>query len=64
MIMKIVGERGLEPPWDYSHTALNRARLPVSPLARIDRKVEGRKWKVEKNNLSCYFPLSLIGITV
>ena len=31
---EIVGERGLEPPWDYSHTALNRARLPISPLAR------------------------------
>ena len=28
-----MGERGFEPPQDYSYTALNRARLPIPPLA-------------------------------
>ena len=28
-----VRERGLEPPRDCSHTALNRTRIPVPPLA-------------------------------
>ncbi len=30
----MVGEEGLEPSLDCSNTALNRARLPVPPLAR------------------------------
>src|SRR5207248_3658723 len=30
----MVGEGGLEPPCPYGHTDLNRARLPIPPLAR------------------------------
>src|SRR3712207_7261824 len=26
--------RGLEPPWAYAHTDLNRARLPIPPHPR------------------------------
>jgi hypothetical protein len=28
-----VGERGLEPPQDYSHYHLKVARLPIPPFA-------------------------------
>jgi hypothetical protein len=36
-----VREGGLEPPCPHGHTDLNRARLPISPLALTDRP-EGR----------------------
>ena len=34
-----VREGGLEPPCPLGHTALNRARLPIPPLARGRRGV-------------------------
>ena len=33
-----VREGGLEPPCPHGHTDLNRARLPISPLARDSRR--------------------------
>src|SRR5690606_15547307 len=33
----LVREGGLEPPCPHGHTDLNRARLPISPLARAHR---------------------------
>ena len=33
-----VREGGLEPPCPHGHTDLNRARLPISPLARDRRR--------------------------
>jgi hypothetical protein len=35
----MVGERGLEPPQDYSHYHLKVARLPIPPSARNYRKL-------------------------
>ena len=35
LIFTFVGERGVEPPIPYGNTVLNRARLPVPPLALI-----------------------------
>src|SRR5438105_6219121 len=34
----MVGEGGLEPPCPYGHTDLNRARLPIPPLARTGQQ--------------------------
>lgn len=31
----MVGTRGFEPPWDYSHTLLRRVRMPIPPRARM-----------------------------
>ena len=31
----LVREGGVEPPHPFGHTDLNRARLPIPPLARI-----------------------------
>ena len=38
-----VREGGVEPPHPYGHTDLNRARLPIPPLARrpVARALEG-----------------------
>jgi hypothetical protein len=37
-INPLVREGGLEPPCPHGHTDLNRARLPISPLARDRRR--------------------------
>ena len=30
-----MGKEGIEPSWNYFHTILSRARLPVPPLAPL-----------------------------
>jgi len=37
--LSLVPQEGLEPPWEYSHYALNVARLPVPPLRRTYRHI-------------------------
>jgi hypothetical protein len=38
----MVREGGLEPPCPHGHTDLNRARLPISPLAQTKRDYHSR----------------------
>ena len=38
VLFSFVREGGLEPPCPHGHTDLNRARLPISPLARDRRR--------------------------
>ena len=35
--LPVVREGGVEPPRPFGHTDLNRARLPIPPLARAEQ---------------------------
>jgi hypothetical protein len=35
--LSLVREGGVEPPRPFGHTDLNRARLPIPPLARAGK---------------------------
>jgi hypothetical protein len=37
--LMLVRKGGVEPPRPYGHTDLNRARLPIPPLARTDSQL-------------------------
>jgi hypothetical protein len=40
--VRFVREGGVEPPHPFGHTDLNRARLPIPPLARGSERPYGR----------------------
>ena len=43
----MVREGGVEPPCPFGHTDLNRARLPIPPLARVPpgwEAPQGYRW--------------------
>src|SRR5690606_2109491 len=61
--LRDVREGGVEPPRPFGHTDLNRARLPIPPLARVPSKVSTRPQRFPHRRWSLASTRNRVGST-